>query len=673
MVQQRRGFRADIEGLRALAVVLVVVFHAEWSVLPGGFIGVDVFFVLSGYLITGLLTRESDRTGRIDFGAFYARRMRRLLPAIAVVLLVVLAVSAAIIAPVDVVGIAKSARATAAYLSNFYFARIAADYFAESNATNPLLHMWSLSVEEQFYLAWPVLLLGVTRVAKTARRRSALLLVFATISLAAASWFTRRNAASAFYQPELRAWEFAAGGIASFLIVRSSAVRIAGGWVGFVGLLSVALLYSGAERFPGPAALAPVFATILVLLSAAPDGAHEKRNVSRWLSHPMAQWIGQRSYSWYLWHWPVLVWAAFFWPDASFALRLGAAGVALGLSALTFTVVEQPWRHHAWLSARASRTLWAGAAITAFLLIASEGVKRVEMGRASVLEQQFASARTDLFSDPSHPAGSCFAEADDDTPISCVYGDTTSAFTVVLFGDSHMQQWLPALAAPARDHRWKVVTFLKSACPVGDVPVRHWFAPYAAYPECDRWRARVLEALQQLRPAVVVVSQWNEHVHSTRQQPWESQTVNAWGDGLRRVAAQLGHLGAAVLLIADTPAGTRDPIDCLIHAAGPNLGAQSCALPRRSAVRQEVIDVEREAMAVVARHAVMDFSTVICRGDDCPVFVDGIVRYRDRNHLSATYVRQFTDTLRMTIESLRVDAAPSSGVRLRLPAGNDRK
>ena len=255
-------FRRDIEGLRGIAILLVVGYHAGLPMLSGGYVGVDAFFVLSGFLITGLLTRELTETGRINFVDFYARRARRLLPAAALVLLCTLALGYWLLPPVEQLRYTGTAIAAALYVSNFWFAKESTNYLAPNSHFNPFLHTWSLSVEEQFYLVWPCALLLVATGEERRRHgrlRAAMLVIFA-VSLAASLWLTQAQQPQAFFGSPTRSWEFAAGGLATFVTVRRRWATIAP-WVGAGAVFLGASFFSDATPYPGLAALVPVTGT----------------------------------------------------------------------------------------------------------------------------------------------------------------------------------------------------------------------------------------------------------------------------------------------------------------------------------------------------------------------------------------------------------------------------
>jgi peptidoglycan/LPS O-acetylase OafA/YrhL len=312
MASERADFRPDIEGIRGIAILLVVAFHAGVSWMSGGFVGVDVFFVLSGFLITGLLAREVTSTGDVDLGEFYARRARRLLPAFLVVVIATIALALWIYAPIDQRPIAAHARNVALHYGNVAFAREAVDYHASSG--NPFLHTWSLAVEEQFYIIWPLLFVVLARLengepttARMTRRLGIGIAVTGALSFIVSLWLTRAAQPWAFFGMPTRIWEFALGGLISFDAARLSKISTKSGTLlqasGLAAIAGASLFYNQATPYPGLAAVVPVLGTAALLVGgmATPAGA-----ITRGLGTSVLRWFGRVSYSWYLWHWPLV-------------------------------------------------------------------------------------------------------------------------------------------------------------------------------------------------------------------------------------------------------------------------------------------------------------------------------------------------------------------------------
>jgi peptidoglycan/LPS O-acetylase OafA/YrhL len=393
--RSRRGdFRPDIEGLRAVAILAVVAYHAGLSAIPGGYVGVDVFFVISGFLITEHLGRELAASGRISFGAFYARRARRLLPSALLVIGVTVAVSCAVLPPLQAMVVAKDGLANAFYVGNYRYALQATNYLSISGPVSPLLNYWSLGVEEQFYLVWPALLLVASLVwwrhpkrtrstsqAKAQPLFSAIVVAMALLaasSLAFSIWLTRANEPWAFFSLPTRAWELAVGGLLALVAPRLRRLpprwMSALSWVGIGAIVIAALAFTSATPFPGTAALVPVAGAAAVVAG----GCARSRLGAVWLlgRRPM-QVIGRVSYTWYLWHWPALVLV-----PSLVGHRLGVGdnvavcALALVLAGMTTVLLERPLQRASWLvRPRRSLVLTVGlsgaAAATIFLSTAA--------------------------------------------------------------------------------------------------------------------------------------------------------------------------------------------------------------------------------------------------------------------------------------------------------------
>ncbi len=366
-INRTQNYRPDIEGLRGLAVAAVVAFHASPRRISGGFIGVDVFFVISGYLITGILLREIEQTGSLSFANFYARRARRLLPSSALVFLVTLLACSLFFSPLQQFRLGDSATWVALYACNFWFLHQATDYFAPAIATNPFLHTWSLAVEEQFYLVWPAIVLVGMRLLRTRKGLLALMIVITAASLAASVWYSTRLAPFAFFSPFTRAWEFAIGGISLLLAPMERRVgttlRTAASWLGLAAIIGSAAVLHDRVGWRGWHALLPVLGT-----SALLHGRTPQFSAARFLELPFMQWTGRVSYVWYLWHWPVFAVVAAASGGGNFTQRAQSILLcvlgSLALAAITHKLVEDPIRFSRYLAQRRSLSLVGVALIT---------------------------------------------------------------------------------------------------------------------------------------------------------------------------------------------------------------------------------------------------------------------------------------------------------------------
>ena len=652
--------RRDIEGLRAVAVLLVVAYHCGLPVVGGGYVGVDVFFVISGFLITGLLLREARRTGRVSIPRFYARRALRLLPASTVVVVATVAASALWLPPLRLSEIVSDALHTSIYAMNWRLAVVGTDYLSAESAPSPLQHFWSLAVEEQFYLVWPLLLLLVMR--RGGRGLTTVLVLLTAGSLAVSVWQTRDNAGWAYFGAHTRAWELGAGAL---LAVGATRLRrlpplpaklLIGG--GLAAVVVSAFGYTAATPFPGYAALLPVLGTAAAIAGgcARPAGL---------LGTPVLQAIGRLSYSWYLWHWPALLIAPF---AAGRPLGTGEnVLVALGalvLAALTYALVENPVRHLAALRDRPWRGLGAGAAVSVLaaglcVLIgfAYTHAAGTSTYRAPVLQPTTFDVR-DL---PRTIAGSvdlpavpgnltprldrvaqdkprfyregCSGDFDDaEVKKPCAYGDLTSSTTVVLFGDSHAGHWFPALEAAALQRHWRLVVVTKSACTAAD-GIIYLEQLKREFSECGQWRRAAWRYTRSLRPAMIVVASTYPSndlldVTGTQDEAWAA----AWQRSIRRLSAP----GTEVFFVNDTPWQAGSAPDCLsAHMDEPS----ACVRNRIAAVnlperRKLIEDVVRAEGA-----SIIDPAPWFCTATRCPSVIGNILVYRDQHHITTAYSR----------------------------------
>jgi peptidoglycan/LPS O-acetylase OafA/YrhL len=620
---RRIGHRRDVEGLRAIAVLLVVLYHCGVPFLPGGYVGVDVFFVISGYLITGLLSAEYAATGRIVIVRFYARRMRRLLPAALLVTAVTVLAGYRFLSPLRAPQVALDALTTTLYGVNYRLAAAGVEYLNVDAAPSPLQHFWSLAVEEQFYLVWPVVVL----VAYGGRRW----IVPAVLvgSLALAMWQTTANPTWAYFGLHTRAWELAAGALVAMIGGRLPREYALLG-LGAIGLAATA--FTDRTAFPGYAAVLPVAGTVLVLLAR-----------SRVLDAAPLQAIGRLSYSWYLWHWPFLVFGG--------GPKLLLAAAALVTAAVTYGLVENPIRRRRF-PPRA--TVAAGLVVTLLAALGYAGITRlpaaeppgvpapplVSLGPANLGATPAAvpanltpPLRRAALDQPRLYRDGCNSAFTDPTIRKpCAYGDRGSATTVVLFGDSHAGAWFPALAAIAEQRRWRLVVVTKSACSVASVRVFHEKLN-RPFTECVRWRESAWNYIASLRPSMVVMA---SAAAGGGLSDLASDVDAAWTAGWARSAYLLSHSHARLYYLEDTPYQPRPVPDCLAeHPAA----TASCATDRASALpnprRRAMVSAEMRRRGVT----VIDPTSWFCTTSSCPVIVGNVLVYRDISHVTATYAR----------------------------------
>ncbi len=656
-----KGFRADIEGMRGIAVLLVVMFHCGVPGFDGGFIGVDVFFALSGYLITGLILTEIARTGKLGFRNFYARRARRLLPASGLMVLGTLLLSVLVYSPLEVARFAKWASYTSLYISNFMFMRDASNYFASDVATNPFLHTWSLAIEEQFYLVWPALIVTALWVLKSRRRLAILLMLLSSISLVLCVWLTHSRQPWAFFSLPARAWEFGFGGLACMVSAPELRLRQlwtkALGWGGLVAVLAGGYFYSSQTRFPGIAALLPVAGTLATLVSGT-TGIPSALSVL--LGNRILQFFGRLSYSWYLWHWPILLMTSVRFPGVSWHGKLLAAAVALLLAQITFLLLEKPIRLSSFLIARPALSLGlvlltAVSGITGALIVQTRAQRTLAAGE----QAQFWAAANDarpLFD------GHCVVRAAGEKVVQCDFGDRQSGTSVVLFGDSHAEHWFPALEMIANQEHWHLLTLIKASCPPARVQVYNVTLKREDV-ECSLWRESALQRIVQLHPNLVILSEKDglvaNHAGPTGR---ENRAVSAqdWGEGLRSTVSYLDSHGVKTLVISDVPREGFDVPICLSRAAAHSWAKQDCVLPREAALNEDARQAESTAVRGIKTARLVDFADKLCTGLLCQSVIDGEVVFRDSNHLTSNFARKLAPFLEREME-LALSAPNGSG------------
>jgi peptidoglycan/LPS O-acetylase OafA/YrhL len=371
--QVDRSFRPDVEGLRAIAVLLVVLEHAGVPALRGGYIGVDVFFVLSGFLITGLLLREQERDGQVSLPQFYARRARRILPASTLVLVTTVAAAFILLGTNRAIRVTTDGQWASLFAANVRLIEQGTSYLSAQLPPSPLQHYWSLAVEEQFYLVWPFVVWAVIRLGSGRRLRTSLAGILTGIiagSLAWSVWQTGVSEAAAYFSPLTRAWELAAGALLAVavpaLLRLPTRLGVALSLFGLLSIITAALLFDGDTPIPGYAVALPVGGAFLALAGCtiAPSRGSETLLATRPL-----QWIGKRSYAWYLWHWPLLaIVAARIGHPATTLENVAICMIALSIAAISFSLIEHPIHRSTRLMAG---TPWLSIALGGVLVASS--------------------------------------------------------------------------------------------------------------------------------------------------------------------------------------------------------------------------------------------------------------------------------------------------------------
>lgn len=669
--------RADIEGLRAIAVGLVVLYHAGVTILPGGFVGVDVFFVISGFLITGVIVRELESSGSLNLRRFYARRLRRLLPAAILATIGSLILTYLFLPQIRWKATGLDAIWSSLYAVNWRYSTRAVDYLAAEESASPLQHYWSLAVEEQFYMAWPLLLVvawwGAGKL-KIASRIGLMvpLSVVAVASFIASVVLTSAEPRSAYFVSTTRLWELAVGGglaIAAPFIVRTPKPAAEGlGWMGLAGIAWAASQFGSQTPFPGYAALLPVTATALVL--SAGMGGHDLSWRSL-LGHRWFVAIGGLSYSLYLWHWPILVAAQAALGDLSTSVGLLFVLVSLIPAWLSSVLVEQPVRNMSIFVSPPAKGLALGGLLTLSGVAAGYGLLATLPNVAQLAMSDTAAAAPDveiviqtaseaIVPDPLLARADlpevyeslCHKEVGDASAEPCILGATEGPI-VALVGDSHAAQWVPALVRLAEERGFQLYSYTKSSCPLAEVMVGigETFKPYE---DCQAWNQNVMTELTEVvRPDLVVVSstQWNslldvdgEHVDPNLL-VGRDLSRRLFEEGLRQRWSELADAGLSVVVIRDTPRPSFDVAECV----GENRQSlERCAFARSRAME---VNVAQVTVAAELGVPVIDLTNWLCDPQLCPAVIDDFLVWRDAHHLTATYSLRLASALEGQFEA----------------------
>ena len=645
-------FRPHIEGLRAVAIIGVILFHAGVQNIPGGFLGVDVFFVISGFLITGILLEEVRLTGTVSLAAFWARRARRLLPAATLVCLATLLLSLGLDAPFVQANHARSALSFASYWSNLRFMVRGADYFDHTSASDPFLHTWSLGVEEQYYLVFAPLVLWL---AWSVRRQSfsqfrwRLLECVVAISIASFAGcllLTAVRPLIAFYALPARAWEFGLGALVALRLTQGAqkGSRFDGAilLVALAVVIAASLVADSRTANRGPLTLLLAVGTAVLIQV----GGRGPTLVGRLLETPIMRWLGRLSYSWYLWHWPIAVYWSQLVPKP-ISLMIGMPLLSLALAQLTYVAIEAPARRT--LLPQSPRRALLAALVLALGGTAA-GLIALQVSRQRVRDPAYAFILEARRIKTRMQIDGCQLTPTDIRLSDCSYGDPASATTVVLFGDSHAARWFPALERVIAERAWRLVPMTKSGCPSVAVPV--WRKSLGrAYTECGRWRENVFERLAVLQPSLVLIS--NSYWHDVVGAPpagviLAPPPAQVWRRGLQTTLERLPRT-AAVLLLEDVPYPKFDVPACLfehVHEIG------RCAFDRDSALTPELSEVEREAGRRNPRVTYLDLTDWICDRLRCPGARGDTAVYSDTDHLSVRFAASLSPWLLPTLDAI---------------------
>ena len=687
-------YRYDLDGLRGVAIALVAMFHIWFGRVSGG---VDVFLALSGFFFGGKILRIAlNPAVSLSPVAEVIRLVRRLLPALVVVLAGCAVLTILVQPETRWETFADQSLASLGYYQNWELANTASDYLRAGEAVSPLQHIWSMSVQGQFYLGFLLLVVACAYLFRRPRSKHLRTMFVVLLSALTVASFVyaivahQDNQATAYYDSFARAWELLLGALVGALVAHirwPMRLRTAAATIALAAVVSCGALIDGVKEFPGPWALVPVGATMLMILAGAnvqrhPGDTDRMPLPNRLLAARPLVALGAMAYSLYLWHWPLLI----FWLSytghrrANFFEGTAVLLVSGLLAYLTTRLVEDPLRYpaaadaasQAAVPATPSASVWSslrrptmalgsmvvllGVTLTAtsFTWRQHVTVLRAAGKELSVLNPQDypgARALTENVRVPTLPMRPTVLEVKEDLPastrdgcisdfvnpavVNCSYGDLAATRTIALAGGSHAEHWLPALDLLGQLHHFKVVTYLKMGCPLSTEEVPLIMGNNAPYPQCREWVQRTVNKLIVDRP---------DYVFTTTTRPWNIKSGDVMPATYIGIWQSLSDNNIAILGMRDTPWLVKngkpfDPADCL--AKGGN--AQSCAVKR-----SDVLSDHNQTLDFVAQFPllkVLDMSNAICRADVCRPVEGNVLIYHGAHHLDPTYVRTMTNEL----------------------------
>ena len=667
-----RPFRPDVEGLRAVAVLLVVLYHADVPGITGGFVGVDVFFVISGFVITGLLLRERATSGRTSILHFYARRVRRILPAATLVILATVAVGYLKLGVVAGNTIAADGRWAAVFLANVHFEAVGTNYFTATLPPSPLQNYWSLSVEEQFYVVYPTLFLLVAWARLRISLEAKLAVVLGAV-IVVSYWLsvvqTQSHPTVAYFSLGTRAWEISLGALIAVgsSWMRLFPVRVAtlATWAGLAAIVTSACAFTAGTAYPGSLVAIPVLGAGLVIAGGV---VGHRRGAEALLGLGPFQWLGRRSYGLYLWHWPVLIVAAEYYGKSRLApgVNVLLVVVAMALAAAMYQFVEEPVRH--WRVFPSVTTVVAGAVVIVgtvvlltLLIDSSSGSNTIPVVPApdtdAVLRAVGGAAQITSLPNPIRPSVTaaaddfggnyenpdCSAGLQQATETLCVLGDPDGSDLMVVYGDSHALMWLPAFNGVAKAAHWRLIVLGKSDCPAPLIAVYNppgVGTPDAPYEACAAWHRWAVATIRRLHPDLLVISTLNLG--------WNA---GAWQEGLTKLYSAVIPSSRRVIYLGSIP---------LLPRAGPScLGqhpdnVQACSAPV-GVTRTPLTRVDRAVTSAAGAEYVDPFPW-FC-SSICTAVIGHYDVYLDREHVTGTYGAYLQNALAHSLDLAAVAPA----------------
>lgn len=636
-------FRRDLQGLRAIAIFMVILAHAGLAIIPGGFVGVDVFFVLSGYLITGLLLRELEQTGQIAFMKFYARRLARLFPALAFMLIVSSSLTIWILSAVEARSQLASFPFALTWTSNLYFTFTTFDYFDEFANRDLFLHTWSLGVEEQFYLIWPIALWFVFWLGKKQRKANqhtfslmlpSLIMVFIA-SLILSLFWTVNLPQGAFYLMPSRIWQFSLGAIV-YIIFRNDSFSknsliqspnkifkyfMLG--AGLILIIGSGIALHPDLAYPGFWALLPSFGAAMIIAA----GHILPKSSGGLLAHPILVWLGDRSYSLYLWHWPIFVVGFSMGFQGQLLPTFSMVLLSILAAILSFRFIELPFWKGRWSHVKTYPVILVSLLImVTMVFVMSHGLRQLpQLNNTTNISNHWRSDLPVIYRD------SCDAWYAHDRVEPCMYGLETAKKTVVFLGDSIGAQWFSMIPEIFQKPLWRTIVFTKSSCPMVDEDF-YYSKIGKIYQVCSDWRNAVLDRLSTLKPDVLIMGSAATYGFSEDQ----------WIEGSSRILERVNNPTTTVFVIPGTPSLGFDGPGCVSRhlSTEGRIDREKCLAKDRMQHIEPTMRFLEQAVNRFSNVYMLNLNNLVCSGGNCNAINEqGVVVFRDSQHLTNFFVQ----------------------------------
>ena len=642
-------YRKDIQGLRAIAISFVVLAHSKLALFEGGFIGVDIFFVISGFLITGILVNEYLQNDKIDFLRFYGKRAKRLLPSLLLMVTAVCFIAPLFISIYQYVSQTGSAIYALAWLSNMYFLLAKKDYFNDFETSDLFLHTWSLSVEEQYYLFWPALL-SISLVLLTKKfspeavihRLAGVFVVLAIGSFISAVYLSYSDQMWAFYSVITRVWQFALGGLA-FLCIHSKIVdnyRYSSPLLLVsLGLLFLCLFFiDNHTLYPGFWALLPSLATAVILVFAKNSKSYIVQVI---LSNRIMQWLGERSYSWYLWHWPIFIIALSLGYLQKFEDVVVVVVLSLAIAHINYSLIEKPfWKGRFSHSTSGSTLIISLLMMALAIVVVYQFTASLEHTQLSKIQRLANKARVDL---PPVYGKKCDSWYFSEQLTPCIIGNSKAPKTVVLIGDSVAAQWVSALEKIYAAPQWKIILLTKSSCPMIDEP--YFYKRIGKiFTVCEQWREKTVAYIKKLQPEIVLLGSATTYPYSRDQ----------WVNGSRRMLAFYQRAAKDIAIISAIARLPFDGPSCVIQSVEGRMKNKrySCDVALEKTKISKINRYYQDSLRGITNGHFLDVSDLVCPGGICSAANDSYLVYRDTVHLTNTFVVSIVPAIKQKLLTL---------------------